>query len=512
MISHRSALQMKSPPANRKARVSRFLHLLGIALLLTTLLASSSQYARAGGTFVVTVLNDGDDLTPGDGICDIGLGACTLRAAIQEANAYAGADAITFNLAGSGIQTLDINSSPLPDITEAVMLDGTSQPGCVVPCIALSGSAASGPGNNGLTLASNGSTIKGLIITSWVGGDGISVTGDNNIIQSNDIGFWPGSIAPLPNNVGISLVGSSNLVGGAQASQRNVISGNSFEGIIVANPGCCTDSTSNVVRNNYIGTNPAGSAARGNDQSGILLNEESNWAVIRDNLISGNQGWGIVLTSARDTAMYGNKIGTNAAGTAALGNGLGGILLQSGAIYNFVGGTLAGQPNNISYNHGPGVSVINVGTLQNRIQRNSIFANTRLGIDLGRAGVTPNDSRDMDGGPNMLQNYPVLSAATSATRLITGSLNSMPNRDYMIEFYSSPAGSCDASGHGEGKKFIGARAVTTNAAGIVSFSYRTPAAFGVGQVITATAMDNEFPSPLDTQYGTSEFSVCSTAK
>jgi trimeric autotransporter adhesin len=68
-------------------------------------------------TFIV---NNTDD--PGDGICD---SVCTLREAIDAANANPGADAITFDIVGAGVHTL----TPLPDITEAVTIDGYTQPG-----------------------------------------------------------------------------------------------------------------------------------------------------------------------------------------------------------------------------------------------------------------------------------------------------------------------------------------------------------------------------------------------
>ena len=42
----------------------------------------------------------------------------------------------------------------------------------------------------------------------------------------------------------------------------------------------------------------------------------------------------------------------------------------------------------------------------NAIQRNSMFSNGELGIDLADDGVTLNDAGDGDTGPNRLQNFP----------------------------------------------------------------------------------------------------------
>ncbi len=66
-----------------------------VSCLLLGLIASSLQVANAA-TFVVNALEDVGDATPGDGVCASALfgGTCTLRAAVQESNALAGADTI----------------------------------------------------------------------------------------------------------------------------------------------------------------------------------------------------------------------------------------------------------------------------------------------------------------------------------------------------------------------------------------------------------------------------------
>ena len=52
-------------------------------------------------TYTVNDLGDAPDATPGDDICATAGAVCTLRAAIQEANAHAGADTIVFSVAGT---------------------------------------------------------------------------------------------------------------------------------------------------------------------------------------------------------------------------------------------------------------------------------------------------------------------------------------------------------------------------------------------------------------------------
>src|ERR1043165_4279589 len=59
----------------------------------------------AGTTFTVNSTDDTADASPGDGVCETatGNGVCTLRAAIQEANASTGPVTISFNIPASDV-------------------------------------------------------------------------------------------------------------------------------------------------------------------------------------------------------------------------------------------------------------------------------------------------------------------------------------------------------------------------------------------------------------------------
>ena len=92
-------------------------------------------------------------------------GTGTLRQAITDANDHAGADTISFNISGTGVNTITPTSA-LPKITGQVILDATTQPGYSgTPLIRIHGTSA-GSGVNGLYFAngSDGSTIRGLMI------------------------------------------------------------------------------------------------------------------------------------------------------------------------------------------------------------------------------------------------------------------------------------------------------------------------------------------------------------
>ena len=102
-----------------------FKALVAVAVVIAVL-AMVAGPASASATFTVNSTADTGDATP-DGSCDDGSGDCTLRAAIQEANAAAsgigGPDTIGFDIPGTGVQKIAPGSA-LPDIQDPVLIDG----------------------------------------------------------------------------------------------------------------------------------------------------------------------------------------------------------------------------------------------------------------------------------------------------------------------------------------------------------------------------------------------------
>ena len=77
-----------------------------VAVLLSAVVAVATAQAD---TYTVNSVTDAVDANSGDGICATAAATCTLRAAVQEANAHAGPDVVTLpagtyalSLAGSG--------------------------------------------------------------------------------------------------------------------------------------------------------------------------------------------------------------------------------------------------------------------------------------------------------------------------------------------------------------------------------------------------------------------------
>ncbi|MBY0277327.1 right-handed parallel beta-helix repeat-containing protein [Candidatus Binatia bacterium] len=265
------------------------------------------------------------------------------------------------------------------------------------------------------------------------------------------------------------------------------------DGLVVANFGghgiVLTSKDGNRLRGNRI-------VQAGHD--GILVdssvNEIGGFAAYR-NVIAGCGGHGIEIAYGKvQNQILRNLIGTESNAKDLAGNGGAGISISASATTVF--------GNVIADNGGSGIDVL--AGVRVRIAANRTFANQGLAIDLGADGVTPNDrpSRDADDGANHLQNYPILTRADHVTGKIRGRLVSTPSTTFTVELFASA--SCDPSGHGEARIYLGSADVATNANGVARFTIQPSMPFGAGNAITATATSADF--------STSELSRCRTAK
>ncbi len=444
-------------------------------------------------TFTVDSTGDGADSNSGDGSCDDGSGNCTLRAAIQEANAGSGG-IIEFNISGSGARTIQ-PASELPTVTKTVFIDGFSQPGATDSnyLIELDGTNA-GTNSDGLTISGRESWVRGLVINRF-DGDGIVLRGSGKqVIEENRIGTNVAGTSDQGNgDSGISVSGAPDVV-----IQNNLISGNDSHGINISGSGA---SNAEIYRN-IIGTNASEAAALGNGGSGVHISGGAN-SGIADNVISGNDSHGISLTSfsVRQTGIWDNFIGTARGGSTALGNSGSGVHIGGSANHTVV------AQNTIANNSGDGITVVGNNTEDNSLQENLIYSNAGLGIDLGDDGVTANDINDSDSGPNDLQNFPVIQSAAlnEDAASFTIDLDVRANNRYVVEFYANT--SCDSSGNGEGREEIGFGSASSTTTGKKTYRFSTHRnslgsyQFPTGTYITATATSTVLE-------GTSEFSAC----
>jgi len=342
---------------------------------------------------------------------------------------------------------------------------------------------------------------------------GISITstgnpGDfyayGNTIQGNRIGTNATGTAAVGNAwSGINLEKSDyTIIGGGLSGAGNLISGNQGDGISLSN-----SSNNNQILGNRIGTSADGMADLGNKFHGVVINNASSNNIGgsdagEGNLISGNDTFGIHIQEpmSANNLIYGNKIGMNSLGAPSLPN-MAGVVVRGGASDNTIGGTSSGQANEIAGNTGLGISVEGSNTLHTLISGNSIHDNGGLGISLDATDVTPNDLKDPDMGPNLLQNFPVLSSSWPAggSTIVKGLLNSLVSTQFTVQFFSVPT--CDSSGYGEGKVYLGSTTVNTDANGDAAINLTLPVATTAFHYLTAVA--------IDPQNNTSEFSPCS---
>ena len=266
-------------------------------------------------------------------------------------------------------------------------------------------------GGSGATIGGAAALARNVI--SGNTGDGIDIGSDaaNTVVQGNYIGTDQTGTKPLGNSgSGVSLDPSGVTIGGPAQGEGNVISANAQAGVSIA--GSAT--TGVVILGNRIGTDSTGKAALGNGTFGVLVNGTpgvtiGGTAAGDGNIISANPTAGIGLYAGTTGALVQNNlIGTDITGSNPLGNG-NGIQIDGGSSSNTIGGTAAGAGNTIAFSTGIGVDVDATAGTGNEIRLNSIFSNTGLGIDLGGDGVTLNNSVPHT-GPNDYQNFPAITA------------------------------------------------------------------------------------------------------
>ena len=229
------------------------------------------------------------------------------------------------------------------------------------------------------------------------------------------------------------------------------------------------------------------------------------------NLVSGNGINGIEITGsgASSNLVEGNLVGVSAGASGALGNVIQGLAIDGGATGNTIGGTISGAGNLIAFNGANGITVGSNDTdasTGDAVMGNSIYANGKLGIDLGDDGVTLNGSEGQS-GPNLFQDFPLLTSAiiTNGTTTITGTLSGTPGTTDRVELFSNLAAS--SSGYGQGQTFLGFVSVPVSSSGTDSISITLGNPVAIGQFITTTATDpagntSEFSADLLVQGAT----------
>jgi CSLREA domain-containing protein len=317
------------------------------------------------------------------------------------------------------------------------------------------------------------------------------------------LGNCGGSLGILDDRGGVEIDGGSAIVvGGTSDGARNVISGNFRDGVrITGDTG--NRVTGNFIGTDATGTAALNNFRNGVEIRDTSNHTVGGTVPGARNVISGNSGNGVLIAGEGESnKVQGNRIGTKKNGSGDLGNGGSGLFVDSSD--NTIGGVTLEAANTIAFSENlrnlgrDGVTV--AGGTGNRILVNEIFSNQGQGIDLSDDGPTANELGDEDTGPNGLQNFPVLNSAVASgdATTIKGKLNSAPDETFKIRFFSNPENT------DEGKTFLGQKSVTTNVDGAAQFTFVSARSVPVGRPITATASDSdgntsEYSAPRATQ-------------
>lgn len=415
-------------------------HLLPLLSALTLLL-SPFAYApllvgAQGNDYVVDTLSDNSG--PG---CEtpVSDGDCSLRQAIERANADSGASSINFDptLIG-GVMQLDDPNVPLP----ALSANGTTVNGRVNPRGANTQIAIDGRGSlfNGFSVTGSNNRIIGLSVygfrCSAFGSGGIVVervgaTGaSGNVIELGIIGLLLDGSVPADNQRNCNGIVIRN--GASSTSVRNnIISGNAGDGVLIQN------ASDNTVVGNLIGLGiDASETPAGNQQNGVNIlslggqstqrNTVGSATGVERNVISGNGiaptfvGLRVSGSGTITTTITGNIIGLNSAGNADRGNTGDGILIQNAAQVTTLQGTTV-SPLVVSGNDGNGIRVTGIsGSVTRNTSISGVFVGTNgaggaLGSTLPAATI-PNtgDGIRIDG----FVNDAAVSGGTTTNRTI----------------------------------------------------------------------------------------------
>jgi hypothetical protein len=381
-------------------------------------------------------------------------GLLSLHEAINEVNKEGGS--ITFSVPSVSVSD---TSNPLPPITKWVTITGTAgggggpstvisgapgtqslvltkggevsnlvinlmgssgleldESGSVTNCYIgtdVSGSTAAGNSGEGIAVFGPGVTVTKCVIGGNAG-DGIGIDGDNVSgvkVQGNMIGVDVDGQNAIPNGFGV-FIGSGahgNTVGGTSAEDRNIISGNTQDGVDI---GDSQNSPHNTIEGNYIGVGADGTTKIANGSNGVDIQGSSDETIGGTspgarNIIAGNGGAGVDIesfatgfggpTSSNGNKVLGDYIGIDVNG-ALLKNGAFGVDIGSGSAANIVGGPTSVARNIIAGASGEGILLQGTG---NKVLGNYIGTGVN-GTETGYgnlAGIEDNGTGNTIGGP-----------------------------------------------------------------------------------------------------------------
>lgn len=347
-----------------------------------------------------------------------------LRRAITLANADAATDTIVFDIPGDPAQPKRIVLGSELKITQPVVIDGYTQPGSSPNTLGEGTDAQirividAGGGAWSALYATRGPTeIRGVALVNSATGAGLTIDREAAEVnlRGSFVGVEPDGVTRAPNRWGVQVVGEFNVIGGVVPADRNLISGNTWSGVILYSE----RSMRNAVVGNLIGTDRYVAPVLGN-------------------------GWdGVQVTNARLSRIGGYS---RALQNVIAGNGKGGVY--------FISTTPPGIEN---------VEVVS-----------RIYGNATNYAAVESDCALANDAADGDAGANECLNHPVIERANvvNAELVIEGALDSLPNRPGRVALYGNTR-ACALTRGGETGHYLGYVDIATDAGGHAPFRFVT---------------------------------------
>lgn len=417
----------------------------------------------APSAFAATInVTTAGTVNPGDGLCSFEEAVNNANAnsdtsggdCINAGEALPTIDEIHFQIPGVGPHTISLNQQL--SITEAVVIDGTTQAGTVCQLeggnralqINLDGAGLSyGTSLFYIQQGADNVTIKGLAIYNARYGSGVVTWANSTTVQCNNIGTDAVGLVSYPNQQGISVYDSGvptsgHVFGGPNSGDGNLVSGNNvadsgsnFDGMGIA---CGADDI--LIQGNWVGVDITGQSVLPNKSSGITCGNGGGSPYdniqILDNVVSGNGTTGNLNFSAgiafggsenagtngviSNAVIKGNIVGLSADGLVDMGNEDDGIYVGASASGVIIGGVDVSDRNITSGNGGNGITVgydvQNVQILGNFIGLDGTGLAT-IGNDQNGISFSP---PNLNGG-GVVTNITIGGSATGSANVIAGS-------------------------------------------------------------------------------------------
>ena len=283
-------------------------------------------------TFAVNSTADAVDATPGDGVCATTGGTCTLRAAIQEANALAGADTVSLP---AGTYILAFNALP---ITDDLTITGTG---------AASTTIDGGGIDRVLTIFSSAPpvpvhvTIAKVTIRNGMAGNGGGISNDLSATVNLHESIISGNSAVNGGGIYNSVVGTLTITNSTLSSNSGIHGGGIFN-----------DGNLIITNSTLSGTRVSGAASEG----GAIDNHFSGLATISNSTLAGNMApdgsGGGIFNIVGEVRLTNSTLSDNAA--LLVGGGLsnlnGTVTLKSTILANTFPGNCSGPMTSAGHN------------------------------------------------------------------------------------------------------------------------------------------------------------------